>query len=71
MRHPIETVPKHGKSVILEDDINGTYELARWSAQEGGAGGSPLNHTELDLPLRYLPGHALIDESPKPERTLK
>jgi hypothetical protein len=34
MRHPIETVPKDGTTVILEDDTSGTYELARWSAQE-------------------------------------
>jgi hypothetical protein len=35
MRRPIETVPKDGKTVILEDEAKGTYELARWSAQEG------------------------------------
>ena len=34
MRHPIETAPRDGNAVILEDDSNGTYELARWSAQE-------------------------------------
>ena len=34
MRRPIETVPKDGTAVILEDDTSGTYELARWSAQE-------------------------------------
>jgi hypothetical protein len=36
MRHPIETVLKDGKTVILEDDTSGTYELARWSADEDG-----------------------------------
>src|SRR5438105_3258510 len=33
MRRGIETVPKDGKVVILEDDASGTYELARWSAE--------------------------------------
>ena len=44
MRRPIETVPKDGKAVILEDDTNGTYELARWSAQDSawvGENGKP------------------------------
>src|SRR5260370_6011723 len=31
MRRAIETVPKDGKVVILEDD-GGTFELAHWSA---------------------------------------
>jgi len=35
MRRLIETVLKDGTTVILEDDTRGTYELARWSAQEG------------------------------------
>src|SRR4051812_8720710 len=33
MRRGIETVPRDGKLVILEDDASGTYELARWSAE--------------------------------------
>jgi len=33
MRRPIETVPKDGKVVILEDDASGTFELAHWSAE--------------------------------------
>src|SRR4051812_47365721 len=33
MRRGIETVPRDGKIVILEDDASGTYELARWSAE--------------------------------------
>src|SRR6266702_1298491 len=32
MRRAIETVPKDGKVVILEDDASGTFELAHWSA---------------------------------------
>src|SRR5258707_857249 len=33
MRQGIETVPKDGKVVILEDDASGTFELARWSGE--------------------------------------
>ena len=33
MRRPIETVPRDGKAVILEDDASGTFELAHWSAE--------------------------------------
>jgi hypothetical protein len=34
MRRPIETAPRDGTTVILEDHTKGTYELTRWSAQE-------------------------------------
>ncbi len=33
MRRPIDTVPKDGRKVILDDDVTGTHELARWSAE--------------------------------------
>src|SRR6266853_4664509 len=33
MRRAIDTAPKDGKFVILEDDASGTFELARWSAE--------------------------------------
>jgi hypothetical protein len=48
MRRAIETVPRDGEVVILEDDISGTYELAHWSAQEGawvGESGKPCQIT--------------------------
>jgi len=44
LRNPIETAPKDGKTVILEDRTSGTYELAHWSTEEGawvGANGNP------------------------------
>jgi hypothetical protein len=44
LRNPIETAPKDGKTVILEDHTSGTYELAHWSTEEGawvGANGNP------------------------------
>jgi hypothetical protein len=33
MRRAIETAPRDGKVVILEDDATGAFELARWSAE--------------------------------------
>ncbi|XIA62318.1 hypothetical protein ACFIOY_22200 [Bradyrhizobium sp. TZ2] len=31
MRHAIETAPKNGKLLILEDDASGTYAVAHWA----------------------------------------
>ena len=45
MRREIETVPKDGKLVILQDDARGTYELARWSTEQSawvGENGKPI-----------------------------
>ncbi|QIG91071.1 hypothetical protein [Bradyrhizobium sp. 6(2017)] len=36
MRHPIDTAPRDGKFVILEDDVSGSFELAQWSAETRG-----------------------------------
>src|SRR5258708_37134782 len=36
MRQAIETAPKDGKVVILEDDASGTYDVGRWSEEAGG-----------------------------------
>ncbi len=33
MRRAIDTAPKDGTLVILEDDVSGSFELARWSAE--------------------------------------
>jgi hypothetical protein len=33
MRRAIETAPKDGKAILLEDDASGEYGLARWSAE--------------------------------------
>src|SRR5258705_8371881 len=33
MRRAIDTAPRDGKLVILEDDASGSFELARWSAE--------------------------------------
>jgi hypothetical protein len=53
MRCAIETVPKNGQVVILEDETSGTYELARWSAQECAWVG------ENDKPCKITPTHWL------------
>src|SRR3954453_11714601 len=31
MRYPIETAPRNGNVVVLEDDASGTLEVAHWS----------------------------------------
>jgi hypothetical protein len=51
MRRGIETVPKDGKPVILEDDASATYELAQWSAQERAWIG------ENGKPIKIIPTH--------------
>ena len=54
MRREIETVPKDGKLVILEDDTRGTYELARWSTEQSawvGENGKPIPI----IPTHWLP----------------
>jgi len=44
MRYAIETAPRDGKVVILEDDASATYDVAHWSAEAGewvGENGEP------------------------------
>ena len=55
MRKEIDTAPRNGDFVILEDDVSGTYAVARWSAEaaqwlddEGTP--SQLNATHWHLP---------------------
>jgi hypothetical protein len=33
MRQPIETAPRDGNVIILEDDAAGTYDVAQWSSE--------------------------------------
>ena len=35
MRRTIETAPRDGNVVILEDDASGTYDVAQWSPEAG------------------------------------
>src|SRR5438105_11193146 len=46
MRHAIETAPRDGEVVILEDDASGTCDVGHWSAEAGewvGENGQPSN----------------------------
>ena len=56
MRREIETAPKDGKLVILEDDAAGSFELGRWSTKENAwvsEDGKPVTITPAHwLPLR-------------------
>ena len=36
MRRTIDTAPRDGTFVILEDDVSGSFELAQWSAEARG-----------------------------------
>ena len=48
MRHTIETAPRDGKFVILEEDAGGRYGIAHWSPEAGGwlgENGEPIKVT--------------------------
>ena len=48
MRFTIESAPKNGNVIILEDDVSGTYDVARWSPEAGewiGEKGEPSKIT--------------------------
>lgn len=48
MRRTIETAPRDGKVVILEDDVFGTCDVAHWSPESGqwiGESGEPIKIT--------------------------
>jgi hypothetical protein len=48
MRHAIETAPRDGNAVILEDDASGICDVAHWSAEAGewiGKDGEPSKIT--------------------------
>jgi hypothetical protein len=62
MRHAIETAPRDGNVVILEDDASGTCDVAHWSAEAGewvGENGEPSKVTPshwYPMPRgKYLP----------------
>ena len=48
MRRTIETAPRNGNVVILEDDASGSYDVAHWSPKAGewvGENGEPSEIT--------------------------
>jgi hypothetical protein len=47
VRQPIETVPKDGNAIILEDHVSGSYELAHWSAHESAWVKESGGHCEI------------------------
>jgi hypothetical protein len=79
MRHTIETAPRNGNVVILEDDASGTYDVAHWSPEAGewiGENGEPSkitpshwypllvdNHLQQELDLSSSPSEAAAPAS--------
>src|SRR6187200_2544387 len=62
MRRAIETAPRDGKLVILEDGTSRTFALGRWSTSENawvGEDGKPL----ANIPTHWLPrlGEATLE----------
>ena len=48
MREAIETAPKDGSAIILEDDAKGTFDVAHWSSEAGewvAENGEPIRIT--------------------------
>src|ERR1700737_2038268 len=59
MRRTIETAPRDGNVIILEDDAKGTYDVAHWSPEAGewvGESGEPTKIT----PSHWYPMQARI-----------
>jgi hypothetical protein len=63
MRQAIETAPRDGSAIILEDDARGTYDVAHWSPEAGewvGENGEPIEITPshwFPLPVDKYPRH--------------
>jgi hypothetical protein len=51
MRRTIETAPRDGNVVIIEDDASGTYDVAHWSPEAGEWIG------EKGEPIKIIPSH--------------
>jgi hypothetical protein len=76
MRHTIETAPRDGQAIILDDEASGTYDVAHWSPETGkwvGENGEPSKITPSHwYPLQgdnYLQqGHDISSSPPGPGR---
>ena len=58
MRRPIDTAPRDGNFVILEDDVSGSFEFAQWSAEARGwvrENGEPSEITPTHWQTMHLP----------------
>ncbi|SEE50720.1 hypothetical protein [Bradyrhizobium erythrophlei] len=76
MRRVIDTAPKDGTLVILEDDVSGSFESAQWSADGRGwikKNGEPSEITATHWLTMHLPEEGdefiLQDESIPPKET--
>ncbi|WP_342710726.1 hypothetical protein AAFG13_00020 [Bradyrhizobium sp. B124] len=76
MRRLIDTAPKDGTFVILEDDVSGSFESAQWSADGRGwikKNGEPSEITATHWLTMHLPEEGdefiLQDESLPPRET--
>lgn len=67
MRYAIDTAPKDGKVVILEDDASGTYDVAHWSAEAGDWIGESGEPSKI-IPTHWyaMPGDKYIPEDNRP-----
>jgi len=55
MRDTIETAPKDGEVVILEDDASGTYDIARWSPEAGDGWSVKTPSRSTSTPSHWYP----------------
>ncbi|WP_050424632.1 hypothetical protein [Bradyrhizobium tropiciagri] len=76
MRRAIDTAPKDGTFVILEDDVSGSFESAQWSAEGRGwvrKNGEPSEITPTHWQIMHLPEEGdefiLQDEFIPPKET--
>ena len=71
MRQEIETAPRNGTTVILEDDASGTYDVAHWSAEAGrwvGENGEPSNITPTHWHQRSRDQYLQQEDERQPRR---
>jgi hypothetical protein len=70
MRYTIETAPRNGNVVILEDDASGTLDVAHWSPETGGwigQNGEPSEITPSHWhPCYSVSSFSLRGDAPQP-----
>ena len=59
MRHLIETAPRDGNVVILEDDATGTYDVAHWAPKAGEWVSENGEPSEI-IPTHWYPMSSLV-----------
>ncbi|WP_027523504.1 BA14K family protein [Bradyrhizobium sp. Ec3.3] len=63
MRYPIETAPKNGHSIVLEDEASGSFEVARWSTETDEWIGEYGEASQL-TPSHWYPCYSFYKPSP-------